>query len=184
MGLAMVIAFLLLVVAVIWFVVQYNAFIAMKNNIEKARSDIDVLLRQRHDELTKLVDAVRGYMKYEKDLLQKITELRAAFTNAKTTEERLKINEEINGVIPAVMAVVERYPELKADESVKHLMERITGLENEIADRREYYNNAVLNYNNAIAMFPSSIVAAIMNLQPEQMFKATEEERGDVKISF
>jgi len=172
------------VVFLLYFVLAYNGFVVMKNSMDRAASNIDVMLKQRHDEIGKLVDTVKGYMKHERELLENITKLRSQFTKAKDTGERLRIDAEMNRHVLNLFAVAENYPKLRASENFMHLQGRITALENEIADRREEYNSTVFEYNNKVQRIPSAIVARLMGLQTREMFKASEGDRKDVKVSF
>ncbi len=162
----------------------YNGLITLKNNIKKSMANIDVLLKQRADELPKLIDTVKGYMKHEKTLLTDLTKMRTQFLNAKTMEKKAAADNMISGALKTLFAVAENYPNLKANENFIRLQERISGIENELADRREFYNDSVNTFNIRIASFPDMIVAGWMKLTPEEMFKATESDRKDVKVKF
>ena len=174
----------LLIVFGLYFVMAYNGFVVMRNNIDRAKSNIDVMLKQRFDEIGKLVKVVKGYAKHEKGLLENIAKLRTDFGKAKTTQEKLAIDAQITPQLMNLFAVAENYPQLKANENFKHLQERVSSLENEISDRREEYNSTVFEFNNKVQGFPSMIVARIMGLGAREMFKATEGEKKDVDISF
>jgi LemA protein len=129
--------FILLAIAfVVYFIAVYNGLVRLKNNIKKAFANIDVLLKQRTDELTKLIETVRGYAKFEKKVLTDVVKARTAFMDAKTLPERVKASDQISGALKTLFAVAENYPQLKANENFKQLQDRISGIENEIADRR------------------------------------------------
>ncbi|MEK6823247.1 MAG: LemA family protein, partial [Nanoarchaeota archaeon] len=140
----------------------YNSLIALKNNIQKSWSNIDVLLKQRADELPKLIASVKGYMKHEKELLTELTKARTEFMKATTMNAKAKADATITGALKTLFAVAENYPNLKANENFIQLQNRISGLENELADRREFYNDSVNTYNIRIQSFPDSIVAKRM----------------------
>lgn len=187
LGLIIVIlvAVLLIVVAfALYFVMVYNGLVQLKNNIKKSFANIDVLLKQRAEELPKLVDTVKGYMKHEKDILTEVTKARTAFMNAKTVGEKAAADNMMTGTLKTLFAVAENYPQLKANENFNQLQGRISGIENELADRREFYNDSVNTYNIRIQSFPDMIIANMLHYTAEEMFKATEQERKDVKISF
>ncbi len=167
-----------------YFLSIYNGLIALRNNIDKAWANIDVMLTQRANELPKLIDTVKGYMKYEKGVLTDVTRARTAFMEAKTVKDKANADNILSGALKTLFAVAENYPALKANESFLQLQSRISGLENEIADRREFYNDSVNTYNIKIQQFPDSIIAGYLKYQQRELFKATEEERKDVKISF
>ncbi|MDD5530747.1 MAG: LemA family protein [bacterium] len=178
-----VILFLVLVVA-IYFAVIYNGLVAMKNNVKKSWSNIDVLLKQRHDEIPKLVSVCEGYMKYEKETLAKITSLRTSFLEAKTVGEKSNIEGELSAALKTIFAVAENYPDLKADKTFGELRERISFLENQIADRREFYNENVNLYNIRINQIPDMLIAKFCNFNQEELFKVSEEDKKDVTIKF
>ncbi|MBS3125295.1 LemA family protein [Candidatus Woesearchaeota archaeon] len=178
--------FVLLVVIIVgWYIGTYNAFIALKADIPKALGNIDVLLKQRSDELPKLVASVKGYMKHEKGTLEELTKARTAWMKAGSLPAKAEASDRISAALKTIFAVAENYPQLRASENFQHLQGRISGLENEIADRREFYNDSVTTYNVRIRQFPANIVARNMGLNQEfELFKATAAEREDVKIEF
>ncbi|MCS7105695.1 MAG: LemA family protein, partial [Candidatus Aenigmarchaeota archaeon] len=133
----------------------------LRRNIDKAWANVEVLLKQRNDELPKLVEVCKGYMKYEKSVLEEITNLRTRWMEASTKAERIKISEQISSALKTLFAVVENYPKLRANENFLQLQTRISGLENELADRREFYNECVNNYNIRIQSIPDKFIADI-----------------------
>ena len=167
-----------------YFITIYNGLIRLRRNVRKNWSNIDVLLKQRHDELPKLVSVCEGYMKYERETLEKITSLRSAYSGAKTVGEKSKVEGALAGALKGLFVVVERYPALKADSRFAQLQERISFLENQIADRRELYNESVNIYNIRIHQIPDKFVASACSFTPDELFKVAEEERKDVKIQF
>lgn len=167
-----------------YFISIYNSLIRLKNNIKKSWANIDVLLKQRSDELPKLVETVKGYMKHEKGVLETVTKARTQFLSADSIETKMEASNMISGALKTLFAVSENYPELKANQNFMHLQGRISGLENEIADRREFYNESVNNFNIRIQSFPDVIIANMMKLNEQSMFAVTEADRKDVKISF
>lgn len=171
-------------IIVFWLIGMYNSLIKLKNNINKSWSNIDVLLKQRSDELPKLIESVKGYMKHEKGVLEGVTKARTAFMNAKSVGEMAQADNMISGALKTLFAVAENYPTLKANENFMQLQQRISGLENEIADRREFYNDSVNTFNIRIESFPDMIVANFMHLKQRELFKALESERQDVKVQF
>jgi LemA protein len=174
----------IVVVFLLYFVLAYNGFVVMKNSMNQAMSNIDVMLKQRYDEIGKLVDTVKGYVKHEKKTFENIAKLRSQFSKAKDINERLAVDAQLDRHVMNLFAVAENYPTLKANENFMQLQGRITSLENEIADRREGYNSTVFEYNNKVQRIPSALVARLMGLQTRNMFKASEGEKKDVKISF
>ncbi len=176
--------FLFLVALLSYIIGMYNGFVRLKNDIDKAWSNIDVLLKQRADELPKLIASVKGYMKHERGLLETITNARTAFMKAKTVAAKAAADNIISGALKTLFAVAENYPNLKANENFMQLQARISGLENEIADRREFYNDAVNTYNIKLESFPDRILGQLMKLGKREMFKAEGESRKDVKVEF
>ena len=168
-----------------YFVIVYNSLVRLKNNIKKSWANIDVLLKQRTDELTKLIDTVKGYMKFEKNVLTDITKARTAIMKAETIPQKAKADGMLSSALKNLFAVAENYPKLEANTSFIQLQGRISGIENELADRREFYNDSANEYNIRIQSFPDMIVARMLGYtQPEVMFKAKEAEKKDVKVSF
>ncbi len=175
---------LLLLGIIIYFVSIFNGLVRLKNNIKKSWSNINVLLKQRSDELPKLINSVKGYMKHEKGVLTKLTKARTSFLSAKTMSQKAAADNMISGALKTLFAVSENYPNLKANENFMQLQNRISGLENELADRREFYNDSVNTYNIRIESFPDMFVAGMMKLQQKEMFKVTEKDKKDVEVKF
>lgn len=167
-----------------FFVGIYNGLISLKENIKKSWANIDVLLKQRSDELPKLIASVKGYMKHEKSTLDELTKARTAMLSAKSIEDKAQANNQISAALKTIFAVAENYPNLKANENFMQLQDRISGLENELADRREFYNDSVNTYNIRIQQIPDVFVAGLMRLQQETMFVVSEADKQDVKVSF
>ncbi|UCC96265.1 MAG: LemA family protein [Candidatus Omnitrophota bacterium] len=179
------VAFLFLVIGVLFYFVSiYNGLIRISRNIDKSWANIDVLLKQRHDEIPKLVKVCEGYMQYERDTLEKITAARTACLGAKSVGESAKAEGELSKMLKTLFAVAENYPDLKANQNFMQLQQRISYLENQIADRRELYNDSVNIYNIRIHQIPDMFVAQMLQMKSRELFKITEEERGDVDIKF
>jgi LemA protein len=174
-----------IVVGVLWYTVTiYNGLVALKNDIDKAWANIDIMLKQRHDELPKLLDVCKGYMNYERDTLQKIVQARAMYQQAVTMDQKAQADQSTQAAVRGLFAVAENYPDLKANNNFLQLQKRITELENQIADRREFYNDSVNTYNIRIQEFPDTFVAAFMQLTPKPMFKVEESDKADVRMAF
>jgi len=174
----------LLVGSVGYFLAIYNTLIEMKNNISRSWANIDVLLKQRHDELPKLVKVCEAYMQHERAVFDKLSEARGAIAAARTVGQRAQAENMVTAALGGFFAVAENYPDLKANQSFLALQQRISELENQIADRREFYNDTVTIFNTRIQQIPDSWVAGGMNLQPAEWFKIDERDREDVKIEF
>ncbi|HUI30068.1 MAG TPA: LemA family protein [Candidatus Acidoferrales bacterium] len=180
----LVIVLLIVIVLVGSLVSIYNSLIFLKNNISKAWSNIDVLLKQRHDELTKLMDSVKGYMNFERDVLIRVTQARSAYAQAKTIPEKAQADNMMTSALKSLFAVSENYPELKADEMFVQFQNRISEIESQIADRREFYNDSVNTFNIRIAQIPYVFIARLLNYTPQEFFKAADADKQDVAVRF
>lgn len=177
----MIIALIILVVLVLIGVGLYNSLIGKKNQVTNAFSAIDVMLKKRFDLLPNLVETVKQYMGYEAELLGKIVELRSKAVNSNASnEEKLDIDRQLSSTVKGVMVNVENYPDLKANQSFINLQRTWTESEEQIAAARRTYNSSVTDYNNAIMMFPGSIIAGMMNYQAINVLANTEEERQNI----
>lgn len=170
--------------SVLYVVGMYNGLINLKHAVDRAWANIDVLLKQRHDELPKLVDTVKGYMTHEREVLQQVTEARAAFDRARTVDEKGNADGQVRDALGRLFAVAENYPQLKADQSFQMLQERISSIEEQIADRREFFNHSVNAFNVRIEQIPDVFLANLMGLTARELFEASAEDRRDVQISF
>ena len=178
-------AFLFATLGLIVYVVTiFNGLIALKNDIAKAWANIDILLKQRHDELSKLLDVCKGYMDYERDTLQKITQARSLYQQAVSVDQKAQADQSMTSALRGFFAVAENYPQLKANDNFMRLQGRITELESQIADRREFYNDSVNTFNIRIQQMPDTFVASFMNLTPRPMFKVEEADKADVPMTF
>jgi LemA protein len=185
LGVSITVVFVLLLVVVgvvAYAVTIYNGLVQVKHNVDQAWANIDVLLKQRADELGKLIDSVKAYLGYERDLLTRLTTLRTQVARGGPDESRLAAEREIGTAMARVFAVAENYPELKSSTNFLELQRRITGLEEQIAHRREFYNDAVNINNVRLEQFPGNLLAASAGLQRRPLFEATAEERADVNV--
>jgi LemA protein len=170
--------------AAIYAVIMYNGLVRMQNEIGRAWSNIDVLLKQRHDEISNLVACVKGYMDHERQTLLAVTEARAASLNAASIPQKAQAELLLTGALRTFFVVAEGYPQLKADRNFLALQSRISELEERIADRREFFNDDVNTFNTHIAQFPEVLLARLMKLQPRQMFQVNEPEQQQVEVKF
>ncbi len=154
-----------------WVLFTYNRLIGLRNNVLKAWTDIDVLLRQRHDELPQLVRVCEGHMEYERSLLTRVIEARDLTRGARASEPLQAAEAEVSSAVRSLLAVSERYPNLKADQSLLRLQQRITTLEDLIADRREFYNACVTLYNTGIEMAPDTMVARALAFRRRPLWR-------------
>jgi LemA protein len=184
----MVTTFVLFAILVAFFlygVMLYNNLVRLKHNVSQAWSNIDVLLKQRHDELPKLIETCRAYMKHEREVLEKVTQARAAVSQAREAGDVGALGRAETAMragLAGLFAVVENYPDLKANQTFQHLQGRISQLESQIADRREYYNDAVNANNVRIEQFPDALVANFFRFGPRELLRFGEAELKDVDV--
>jgi LemA protein len=170
---------------VVYLVIIYNNLVSLKHNVGKAWANIDVLLKQRHDELPKLVETCKQYMQYEQETLEKVMQARQSVASAQQQGDIAALGQAEGALrlgLGGLFAVAEAYPDLKADETFQHLQARITGLENTIADRREFYNESVNNNNVRIEQFPDLIIARMFHFKAHGLLEFAEHELTDVNI--
>ena len=172
------------IVSVSYGVAMFNSLVQVKNNVDKAFNNIDVLLQQRHDELPKLIDTCRGYMKHERDILDRLTTLREHYAQAQTTDDKAHIENELNQQFLALAARWEAYPDLKASANFQQIQDRISALEASIADRREFFNDSVNIYNIQIERFPHLILARLLRYTRKAFLEIPDEKKRDVKIDL
>jgi LemA protein len=178
-------ALLLFAVGVlVYTVILYNELVRLRNDNDRAWANIDVLLKQRHDEIPNLVESVKGYMQHEQQTLLAVTQARAASMNAASIGQKATADLMMTGALRGLFAVTENYPQLKANENFLKLQTRITELEERIADRREFFNDDVNTYNTRIGQIPEVFVASFMSLKPRAMFKVSDEDRKLVEVNF
>ncbi|HEX7022162.1 MAG TPA: LemA family protein [Trueperaceae bacterium] len=185
MGVGSFVILAVLAVTLIYLVMLYNGLVSLKNNVKEAWANIDVLLKQRHDELPKLVETCKQYMGYERDTLEKVMQARAGVQQARESGDMAALGSaeaRMRSVIGKLYAVAEAYPQLKANESFQQLQTRITGLENAIADRREFYNDSVNLYNTRIQQFPDVILANHFGFKSASLLEFSDEEKRDVDV--
>lgn len=175
----------ILAVVAFYAIAIYNGLVNLKHGVSKAWANIDVLMKQRHDELPKLVETCKQYMQYEQETLERVMQARAAVSSAREQGDMGALGGAENQLrlgLGNLFAVAEAYPDLKANETFQHLQTRITGLENSIADRREYYNESVNNNNVRIEQFPDLIIARLFNFKAAELLEFSAEEKQDVDL--
>ncbi|WP_200762917.1 LemA family protein [Nitrosophilus alvini] len=177
------ILWILILITVFAGILMYNFLIARKNQVANIFGSIDALLKKRYDLIPNLVASVKEYMKHEKEILEKITQLRSrAIKSDLLEDEKLEIDKEITDMLHAVLVSVENYPELKANENVLHLQAALNEIEEQISAARRAYNQAVTDYNNAIEMFPTNIIAGFLGYRPKKIFEADNRSRKNVDV--
>ena len=182
-GLVVILALTVVLIAYVTGI--YNGLVNLRENVKVAWANIDVLLKQRHDELPKLVETCKRYMQFEQDTLEKVMRARASVSQASTTGNVAAVGaaeQQLRAGVGRLFAVAESYPQLKTDETFKQLQGRITALEESIADRRELYNDQVNLNNIRVKVFPDVMIAQRFGFQPAQLLEFSSEEKRDVDV--
>jgi LemA protein len=174
----------LVVIIAAWFVAAYNKLVRFRNQIKNAWHQIDVQLKRRYDLIPNLVEVVKDYMAYEQETLTKVIEARGAALSAKGPAAQAKAEGLLTETLKSLFAVVEKYPELKANQNVASLQEELTGTENKISFARQFYNDSVMTYNNAIQSIPTNFIASFFNFAQEAYFETEPESRAVPKASL
>ena len=176
----------IIVILLFFFWATYNGLVRLRNQVKNAWAQIDVQLKRRHDLIPNLVETVKGYKNFERETLEAVVKARGAAVGAQGgVAERAKAEGELTSALSRLMVVVERYPDLKANQNFLALQEELTSTENKISFSRQFYNDSVLKYNNQTQMFPSNIVANMMGFKQSEFFEVkAPEEREVPKVSF
>ncbi|MBI5418923.1 MAG: LemA family protein [Deltaproteobacteria bacterium] len=175
---------ILVVAAVAWFVLTYNRLVRLRNRFANAWKQIDVQLKRRYDLIPNLVEIVKDYMSYEQETLGKVIAARGAAIEARGTAAQAKAENALTESLKSLFAVVENYPDLKANQSVASLQEELTATENKISFARQYYNDSVMTYNNTIQSIPSNLIAQVFDFRLTEYFEAGEEARAVPKADL
>lgn len=173
-----------IILIIIYAFILYNNFISLDNKVKETFSTMDVYLKKRWDLIPNLVETVKGYAKYEEETLTMVTKLRNTVYNEMTNDEKIINNEELSSDVSKIMALKEAYPELKANENFIDLSNKLTKIEDDIANARKYYNGTVRIYNNKVQMFPNNIFAKIFNYKTKRMFEASLEDKQNIRINL
>ncbi|MDA9254476.1 LemA family protein [Candidatus Poseidoniaceae archaeon] len=178
---------LVFLVFIVWFFSTWNRLINLEENVNKSWADIDVLLKQRYDMIPNLVNMVKGYAKHEKDLFMEFAKARQTAAGALSSGDVRGVGAAegaFAGLMPRINMVAEQYPDLKANASFINLQNQLVALENQVADRREFYNSSVTSFNKTIQMIPTVFVANMKGSERRQLFEVFAEERENVIIEF
>ena len=182
------IAGIIAIITLIWFISTWNRLVRLEENVNKSWADIDVLLKQRYDMIPNLVNIVKGYADHEKEIFEQFAIARQAAAGALSNGDVKAVGAAegtLAGLMPRINMVAEQYPELKADTSFVNLQNQLVSLENQVSDRREFYNSSATNFNAAIQMIPTSIVAGMKGCVRRDLFEVTDPvQREAVQISF
>ncbi len=181
---AWIIAGVVVLIIVIWFIGSYNRFVSLRNRIEEAFSTMDVYLKKRYDLVPNLVETVKGYASHESSTFENIVNARNKAMGAQSLEERAQGENMLTGTLKSLFALAENYPDLKANQNFLDLQGQLSGIENDITNARKYYNAVIREFNIARERFPSVIVANMMHLEKKQMFEIEDAERQNVKVQF
>ena len=182
----MPIILIVLVIMVLWLVATYNGLIRSRNRVDEAWSDIEVQLKRRYDLIPNLVSTVKGYATHESGVFEKVTAARTAAMGAGTMQDKLAQENMLSGALKSLFAVAENYPELKANQNFLQLQNDLTDTEDKIQASRRFYNGNVRDFNTKLQIFPTSIIAGMMNFKPRDFFDIDEKgpEGQPVKVEF
>ena len=182
------IAAVVVLITLIWFISTWNRLVRLEENVNKSWADIDVLLKQRYDMIPNLVNIVKGYAEHEREIFDQFAVARQAAAGALSSGDVKAIGAAegtLAGLMPRINMVAEQYPDLKADTSFVNLQKELVSLENQVSDRREFYNSSATNFNAAIQMIPTSIVAGMKGCVRKDLFEVTDPvQREAVQIQF
>lgn len=170
-------------VVVLAIIYIYNSLIRLRMRVNNAWSQIDVQLKRRYDLIPNLVNAVKGYMKHEKGVLEEVTKARTSLISG-SLKDKAKASNQITEALKSIFAVAESYPQLKANENFKQLQEELSGTESKIAYARQFYNDSVMSYNEALQVFPKNLLAKLFGFMEREFFGAEKKERESVKVEF
>ncbi len=179
-----IIAGVIVLILIIWYISAYNRFVTLKNKIEEAFSTMDVYLKKRYDLIPNLVETVKGYAKHESGTLEAVIKARNLAMSAGSTEERAQGDNMLSGTLKSLFALAESYPDLKANQNFLDLQNQLKAIEADIANARKYYNAVVRDYNTLRETFPSVIVANLNHMEKKTLFVIENEERQNVKVQF
>jgi LemA protein len=174
----------IVVVVLVVSVLIYNGLVRRRNQVDNAWSQIDVQLKRRYDLIPNLVETVKGYAAHERGTLEAVTEARAKAINAQGPADQASAENVLTGALKSLFAVAESYPDLRASQNFLELQQELSATEDRAAYARQYYNDAVLSYNNAVTTVPQSIFAAMFNFRTREYFQAGGEERGPIRVQF
>lgn len=180
-------AWIVLIIAVLiagWAIFAYNSLVGLRNQVQNAWRQIDVQLRRRHDLIPNLVEAVKGYMQYERETLTQVVEARAKAVSAPDQTSRIAAENQLTAGLGRLLAVMENYPQLKADQNVLKLQEELTTTENQIAFARQAYNDSVMQFNTRIQRFPANLIAHNLGFNEADYFQGAPEDQVVPKVDL
>ncbi len=177
---------LIIIVLIVAFIIStYNSLVKSRQKVKNSWSQIEVQLQRRFDLIPNLVETVKGYMGHEADVLEKVTNLRTSWANAKSESEKVELDNQLSSTLKTIMAVSENYPDLKANQNFADLQNTLKDTENKISVSRQFYNDAVTMYNTKLETFPDNLVASMFGFKAETLFNVQNDEaRNNVKVDF
>jgi LemA protein len=181
--LALIIAGIIVLVLLLFVIFGYNGLIVKRNRVQDAWAQIDVQLKRRYDLIPNLIESVKGYAKYEKSVLTQVTQLRSSIVSG-SVQDKARANNQLSTALKSIFAVAENYPDLKASANFQMLQQQLTETEDKISYVRTSYNDYVLDYNNAIQVFPGSVFAGAFHFARMDFFQAPPEAQNPVKVDF
>lgn len=184
MPVAVIITIAVLVVLLLWVIGCYNGLVQARLKLQNQFAQIDVQLKKRFDLIPNLVETIKGYTKHESETLENVVKARNTYLSATTPEDKMAANKEITNAMTKLFALSESYPDLKANTNFIEMQNTLKETEDKIAYARQFYNDAVMKYNNKVQTIPTNIVASIFGFKPEKFLEATETERENVKVQF
>ena len=184
MNMTWIIILVVIVLLVLWAISLYNNLVRLRNNRENAFANIDVQLKQRYDLVPQLVGTVKGYAEHEKEVFQRVTEARAAAMGARTINEKIQADNALTGALAGLKVSLEAYPELKANQNFLHLQQQLSGMEEKLANYRQFYNDTVLRYDRLLETVPTNLIAMLFHFERAEFFKVEEAEKAKVNVKF
>ncbi len=172
------------VILVLFVIVVYNRLVTLRNYVKEAFSTMDVYLKKRWDLVPNLIEIVKAYAKHEKNVLEDVAKLRSGNYSDMSDNDKIDTNKKLGESLSKIIAIVENYPDLKANEHFAKLMDELASIETDIANSRKYYNGCVRILNNTVEIFPTSLIAGMFGIKSAKMFEITENERDNIKAEL
>lgn len=179
-----IIIVVLIILLAVWAVSAYNRLVGERLKVQTQWSQIDVVLKQRADLIPNLVETVKGYAGHEKETLQAVTDARTKYVGSSDQASMMQSSNELSGALGRLIAVAESYPDLKANQNFLDLQKQVGGIENKLADFRQFYNDMVMRYNRQVITIPTVIIAKLFKFEEAVFFNAEESDKVNPKISF
>lgn len=180
----MLVGVVLVVLLVVFVVLTYNGLVRRRNQVDNAWGQVDVQLTRRYELIPNLVETVKGYARHEQSTFEQVTRARAQALSAQGPAEQAKADNALTGALKSLFAVSEAYPDLKASGNFRELQKELANTEDRTAYARQYYNDAVLSYNNTVHTIPTVLIAGPLGFRPREYFRAEGGEQGPVTVRF